>query len=138
MTCFMWNVRSERGRSWFSSTSYLLRLCVILTPMSIPLCLCSDMHCHRLVKGFTRCFSLFFLPSVCPVSVKFSRPTFLMSQKLRVSHLDCKYKLLCIFCFPYTSLKSMTVSRNRSFLNYCCRYQRALLADFVKSVGPAI
>lgn len=61
--------------------------------LTIPPHSCSLIHLHKLIRYVTYCCPLPFLPSICPVSVRFSKPLSLLSQKFQL----CKQNVLAFF-----------------------------------------
>lgn len=56
--------------------------------------------CHQFTQTHqVSCFQIFFLPSVCPVRVKFSKPP--LRKKFQFSLVSVNYKCLLCFHFRY-------------------------------------
>lgn len=68
-------------RRWMVMLLYILKCLLALynvKPFANAPLHCSVINSHRIFSYVTRCFALLFLPSVCPVRVKFSQSFYLI------------------------------------------------------------
>lgn len=96
----LFRVPSGCGRSWLTKTSY--PLCLLETSDYLPSSALTFIH----TSSMARCFRLFLLPWICPVSFRFSKPSFLVlppppRHKFQLSLSDSKQKLCFLFPFAH-------------------------------------
>lgn len=95
----------------FLSFVDLIKVCLF----TIPLNPCSAIHLHKLVRQIIYFFSLPFLPSVCPVSGKFYKLSFLIMCPRNFNSLFLILSISILFLFSlklpcYSYVQSMGFS----------------------------
>lgn len=102
----MCRVHSEPGRSCLSTTFLPLYLSVKIVFFAISTNPCPAKQLHKLVRQLIHCFPLSVLPSIYPVSLKFSKPSFFIVCSSSFNYLSLMQSISVIFVsiFSKTSL----------------------------------